>query len=418
MHSLLGTVAFLFSSPVPAAGAWMTESGGPDMAMASAGRAAIATDGTTVATNPAGMADLRGPGIVAVALPATMDLEFKGTGETPGRATNEAGAMPMASAFATSQAGRWSVGFGTYSNVGLGCDFGNEWVGRRAIEDAQLVSLNIVPALAYRVSDRLDVGASLGAQYAAAKARMAVGNDATYYGPPAGLGDGQLRMDGDSWAPIANLGLIYRTGGGTKFGLAWTSTVDHSMDLDVRGSGLHPVLGMMLQQQGPARLDVSLPQQVTASAVRPIGAATLLAASAGWQQWSKFGEASMNIAGHASPMFDGGLKDTWGVAVGLRHRVSPRWTLAGGVAYDSDPSANGTMPVYFPVAEQLRIAAGADYQASASLLLRMSLSVINQGDIRIAQDSHPVPLPGIPTVTGTIGGSRIYVLGLTADYRP
>ena len=88
------------------------------------------------------------------------------------------------------------------------------------------------------------------------------------------------------------------------------------------------------------------------------------------------------------------------------------------MAYDSDPSRDGTMPIYFPVAEQLRVAAGLGFRASENLHLRMSASLINQGVIRIDQASHPLPLPGIPPLTGTIRDSRIYVLGFTADYRP
>jgi long-chain fatty acid transport protein len=415
---ILGWIAFLFSTQCPAAAAWLTESGGADMAMASAGRAAFAGDATTIAANPAGMASLRGADLVAVALPVKLDLRFHGSGDTPGTAVNEAGAAPMASVFATQNAGRWSLGIGAYSYLGLGCDFGRQWTGSRAIEDAQLRSVNIAPAVAYRLTDHLDAGASIGAQYADASAGMAVGNDAIYYGPPLGLPDGQLRMSGDSWATVANLGLVYRADGGTRVGLAWTSGVDQSMDLDVRASGVHPLLGAMLQQQGPARLDVNLPQQVTLSAARQVSPETLLGASVGWQQWSRFGHARLEVAGQNAPMFDDGLNDTWNVAIGLRHRLDPRWTLATGIAYDSDPAVNGTVPVYFPVAEQLRLAAGADYQYSDALLLRVALSVISQGDIRIAQDSHPVPLPGIPPVTGTVRGSRIYVLGLTADYRP
>jgi long-chain fatty acid transport protein len=144
----------------------------------------------------------------------------------------------------------------------------------------------------------------------------------------------------------------------------------------------------------------------------------LLAASVGWQQWSGFGDARMRIAGQGRPMFENGLNDTWNVAVGLRHSLDPRWTLATGIAYDSDPSSHGTMPIYFPMADQLRLAAGADYQYSETLLLRVALSVISQGDVRVAQDAYPVPLPGIPPVTGTISGSRIYALAVTADYRP
>jgi long-chain fatty acid transport protein len=414
----LGWIAFLFSGQCLAAAAWLTESGAADMGMASAGRAAFATDATTIAANPAGMADLHGADVVAVALPVKLELEFRGSGATPGTASNEAGTLPMASAFATQQAGRWSFGFGAYSYLGLGCDFGKEWVGRRTIEDAQLRTFNLAPAIAYELSDRVNVGASIGAQYADADAGMAVGNDALYYGPPAGMPDGQLRMKGDSWAPVANLGVTYEADDGTRFGLAWTSAVNHSMGLDIDAHALHPMLAAMLQQQDAAQLKVTLPQQLTLGAARQLGPATLVAASAGWQQWSRFGSARLAVAGQSAPMFEDGLRDTWSVAVGLRHRVSPRWTLATGIAYDSDPSTDGTVPVYFPVAEQLRLAGGADYQASDSLRLRVALSVINQGDIRIAQDSSPVPLPGIPAVTGRIDGSRIYALGFTADYRP
>ena len=413
-----GAISFLFSSVATAAGAWITENGGPDMAMASAGRAAIATNGSTIAANPAGLARLERPGVVIAALPARLDLEFHGTGDTAGRARNESPAIPMASAFAATRAGRWGAGLGAYSNVGLGFDFGEEWVGSRIIQQAELRTLNLAPAVAYRLSDRLDAGASVGAQYASASASVAAGNDALYYGPPAGLADGQIRMSGDAWAPVASVGLAYRGDDGTTLGVAWTSAVEQSMDLAVRASGLHPMLGGLLQQQGPATLDLHMPQQVTASITRPIGHATMLAASAGWQQWSDFGESKLRVAGRASPLFGQGLADTWNVALGLEHALDPRWTLAGGVAYDSDPSRDGTMPIYFPVAEQLRVAAGLGFRASDSLRLRMSVSLVDQGTIRVDQASHPLPLPGIPPLTGTIRDSRIYVFGFTADYRP
>jgi long-chain fatty acid transport protein len=388
------------------------------MAMASAGRAAIAADATTIGSNPAGMVALGGTAVSVVTMPVRMGLEFHGSEATPGSAVNRQGTMPTVSAFAMRQQERWAVGVGAYGNVGLGCDFGRNWPGRRAIEDARLQSINLVPAVAYRLTNILDVGASIGAQYAAVKAGMAVSNEAIYYGPPLGLPDGRLRMNGSSWEPVENLGVIYRPGTGTSVGLAWTSSVAHSIDLDVRANEVHPLLAGMLGQQGPAQLDFDLPQQLTLSATHVVSPDTLLAASVGWQQWSAFGRARLRVAGQDAPLFEDGLNDTWSAAVGLRHRVDPRWTLATGIAYDSDPSANGTMPIYFPMAGQLRLAAGADYRFSEALLLRVALSVISQGKVRVAQDTHPVPLPGIPGVTGTINGSRVYVLGLTADYRP
>ena len=412
----LAVIAFSFSTSGEAAGAWLTESGGPDMAMASAGRAAFATDATAIAGNPAGLLESHGPGVVVSALPLKLDLRFHGTGATEGKASNEQGSIPLVSAFAATTQGRWSLGFGAWSNAGLGVDFGPDWSGSRALERAELQTFNLAPAVAWQATDRLGLGASLGAQYARAEAGLAIGNDAMFYGPPVGLPDGQLSMKGDDWSPVASLGATWQAGAATRLGLAWTSAVKHDTRLDLHGSDLHPVLGYVLEQQPSATLDYRLPQQLTASIAQGVGADTLLAASVGWQQWSRFGEATLAMGGQQGPMFADGLDDTWSAAIGLRHRIDPRWTLSTGLSYDSDPAGGGTVPIYFPVADQLRIAAGAEYRRSDALTLRMSLSVVSQGDVRVEQASMPFPLPGIPPVTGRIDGSRIYVLGLTANY--
>ena len=96
----VGLVAFLFGLQCSAGAAWLTESGGADMAMASAGRAAFATDSTTIAANPAGMLALNGSTVSVVAMPIGLDLRFHGEGETPGSAVNEQRTVPTMSAFA------------------------------------------------------------------------------------------------------------------------------------------------------------------------------------------------------------------------------------------------------------------------------------------------------------------------------
>ena len=410
-------MAFLFTGPCLAAAAWMSESGGADMGMASAGRAAIAADATTVAANPAGLAALTDDGFLLAALPAAMDLELQGSGATAGTVDDRAGAMPVAAVFGARGAGRWTLGLGVYSYLGLGFDFGADWAGSRAVEDVRLRSMNFAPAAAFRLTDRLAVGGTLGAQYLDLRAGLGVANDAMFYGPPAGLPDGHLRLSGSNWAVNGSLGLAYQVSDDVRVGLAWHSQVRHSVDLDTRGQDLHPVLDAILQQQ-KARLDLTVPQQFTFSVTRQVTPDTLLAASAGWQQWSVVGRSRLQVGDSLAPLFDDGLRDTWGVALGLRHRLSDRWTIATGIAYDSDPARRDTLPVYFPVAEQRRLAVGVDYRHSPGLLIRLATSVINQGDVRIAQESYPVPLPGIPPVTGKVENSRIYVVGLAVDYRP
>ena len=164
-------------------------------------------------------------------------------------------------------------------------------------------------------------------------------------------------------------------------------------------------------------LDISLPQQWRLSGVHHLSTDTLLTGSLAWQQWSAFGDAELAIGRQHAPMFEGGLRDTWGVAVGLRHRLRPQWTVAGGVGYDSNPAKNGRAPIYFPVSEQVRLALGADYQYSPALIIRAALSVVCQDNVRIGQDSYPLQLPGMPVVTGDIKGlSLIHISEPTRPY--
>jgi long-subunit fatty acid transport protein len=99
------------------------------------------------------------------------------------------------------------------------------------------------------------------------------------------------------------------------------------MDLDLHGSKLHPTADALLQQVGSAGLDVKLPQQYRFSAVHHLTA--------------------------------DGLRDTWGIAVGLLHRIDPSWSVSGGIGYDCSPVNKDRAPIYFPVSDQLRLAMGA-----------------------------------------------------------
>jgi long-chain fatty acid transport protein len=169
------------------------------MGMAGAGRAALALDAAALASNPAAAAGLAGSVGSAVAMPLELDFDFAGADATPASATNEAGISTLPALYAVHRSDRFTYGIGAYSYLGLGFDLGNEWEGRRIIEKASLATFNIAPAVAWQATDRLAVGASIAAQVAEPEARIAVSNEAIYYGPPLGLPDGQLEMSGRSW---------------------------------------------------------------------------------------------------------------------------------------------------------------------------------------------------------------------------
>ena len=399
-----------------AAAAWLQETGGTDTGMAGAGRAALSLDAAALASNPAAMAELSGTTVTAVAMPLDLQLEFNGSDATPAHATDRSEAFTVPALYAARRQGRFAYGLAAYSYLGMSFDLGDDWSGRRIIESAGLSTFNIAPAVAYAATDRLTLGASLGAQRMQYDATMAVANDAVYYGPPANLPDGAVTLDGSSWAPAGQVGMQYRASDRLQVGAAWTSPVTHSAASNVAARAVHPVLGMVLPADGDVTLDLTIPQQVLLGAAWRTPRGTLLTAGASWQDWSSLGEATLRLPSQASPMFPAGLNDTWGASLGLRQPVGRTWDVTTGLGYESSPAPSAGVPAYFPVGEQWRIAAGVERTFSDDLRLRLMLSVLEQGDTKVVQTTHPVPLPGIGPLTGKYENARAYMLGFAADF--
>jgi len=411
------TAVLAFASPCWGAGPWLSESGGADTGMAGAGRAALALDAASLAGNPAaigGLAD--GTSVTVAALPLRLDYEFHGSEATPASATNEEGVIVLPAAYAVHRNDRISYGLGAYSYLALSFDSGAKWTGARAIEHAGLATFNIAPAVAWAVNDRWTVGAAVAAQRAAPEARLAVGNDDIHYGPPSGLPDGRLKLSGDSWAAGGQLGVTWEGEGGARVGLAWTAPVDHSVAVDLAANGIHPVLAPMLPPDGAARIVFTVPQQLLLGVAGASDDGTLWSFGASWQDWSALGPARLQLPTTSSPLFPGGMQDTWGASVGVRREVSDRWAASAGVDYESSPATDRGVPIYFPVAEQWRIAAGAERRFSESLRMRAALSVVLQGDAKVVQESHPMPLPGVPPLTGRYTDTCVYLVSLAADF--
>jgi long-chain fatty acid transport protein len=385
--------------------------------MAGAGRAAMSLDAASQAANPATLAGLAGSTLTVMAMPLALDLDFHGSAASmPASTRDEAGALPAGALYAAWRHGRVTYGLAAYSYLGLSADLGEQWAGRRVIEKSGLATFNLAPAAAVAVTDRLTIGASVAAQRAELDAAVAVANDAIFYGPPAGLPDGQIKLNGDSWELGGQLGLLYHATASTQLGLAWTAPVDHSIPSDIETSGVHPVLAQLLPTDGQVTMDFTVPQQVLLGVAHRTEQGTLVSAGLSWQDWSALGESTLAMPGQVSQMFPDGLSDTWGASIGIRQTVSEHWTLAAGLGYESDPAANGRVPAYFPAAEQWRIAVGAERSVSDTCRLRLELSVVDQGNANVVQTTHPLPLPGIPPLTGTFENARIYLLAVAADF--
>jgi long-chain fatty acid transport protein len=189
-------VAFLgFSSYQALAGSFLlNEQSASGLGTAYAGAAAQAEDASTIFFNPAGIALLQQgqfqAGLHYVMPSGTFSNEgsiisapgtpFNGARITGGDG-GDSGVNHLIPNFFLSQPvlrntqyGDLAVGVGLSVPFGLETDYDPGWVGRYAALRTKLQTFDIQPTIAYRIFDRVSVGASLDVQYASARLSRAV----------------------------------------------------------------------------------------------------------------------------------------------------------------------------------------------------------------------------------------------------
>jgi long-chain fatty acid transport protein len=186
--SVLG--ALIVCDPLPAdAGSFaLNEQSVSGLGTAYAGGAAQAGDASTIFFNPAGIALLEqgefqlGGQFVIPQATFTNDGSHYNLPNTPANGLHLSGgnggdggvshvlpnlylSQPI---FRSPQYGDLTVGVGLSVPFGLETDYSPGWVGRYAALRTKLTTFDIQPTMAYRLFDRLSIGASLDIQYASA----------------------------------------------------------------------------------------------------------------------------------------------------------------------------------------------------------------------------------------------------------
>ena len=384
--SALSLLALCCSPLAQAGGLMLYEVGSDNTGLVNAGAAARAQGPSTIASNPAGLSYLPGTQVAAGAQLLYGDVSFDQDSSSTGNGGDGGNALPLtpgASLFVSHQLDeQWSVGFGSYGDFGLGLNYDNDWAGRYFLQNATIAGLSLVPSTAYKFNDEWSVGVGLKAMYGILKAEAAIDR------APLGLldrADGQFKYDDTTWGYGANLGVIYAPQAGTRIGLAYTSKVDLNFEdrLDVKGTG--PLLDRVNGVN--TKLDMSVPQTATLSLYQQLDSQWALLASANWQDWSNFGEISVEVDALSglSTTVDAHYKDTYHLSLGTQYQATPKLLWNAGVAYDTSAVSDSNRTVTVPMGEQWRLGTGATYALDKNTDLNLSWDLVWMGDLPVDQ---------------------------------
>jgi long-chain fatty acid transport protein len=223
------------------------------------------------------------------------------------------------------------------------------------------------------------------------------------------FGDGQLKLDDETWGFGANLGLLYELDDATRFGLTWNSQIDLDFGAPAEFSNLAPGLSTVLNNKGllNSNIDVGIkvPQQVMGSVFAQVNDSWAVLGSVGWQQWSKFGQVQLGVNGSTNPTStttDLDFKDTWHLAAGAQYRVSDPWLLNFGMAYDSGFQSSSNVSPLLPSNSAWRFGVGGQQQLSKTAEWGIAAEYMYGGTLDTnLQSATPVALGGRGNVVGS-----------------
>ena len=377
--SALAVCAWLSSgSQATAAGLAIMEQSVKGLGTAFSGGAAAADDATTIFFNPAGLTQLSGSQAVAGMHLLLPSARFRNQGSSHlsgqplrGGEGGNAGSKILIPNFYYSRAfnGRLSAGLGIFSPFGLSTTYDSTWAGRYHAIESDLVSLNVNPSLAYRVTDQLSFGAGINAQYLKAKLSNAI-DFGTIFAALGATGvapqgnDGFVTFKGDSWSWGYNLGALYQFTSDTRAGIAYRSRIEHTLEggADFAGVPAPNPTGRFLN--AGIKADVTLPDSLSFSLWHKFSQEWAAMADITWTNWSTIDELRIkfNNPAETDAVTTVNWEDTFRYSLGAVYTPGD-WIFRGGLAYDETPvpgAAHGTPRV--PDSNRIWLAAGVGYK--------------------------------------------------------
>ena len=403
---------------------------------------AAAADPSTVFFNPAGMTFLEGQQMTVGVHFISPSAEFDSDTTTNvlgmelggGDGGNGADNAVVPNLFYTNKINdRLSLGLGITAPFGLVTDYNKEWVGRYHARKSDVMTININPSIAYKLTDKISVGAGVSAEYMdVTLSSMVDGGLVAFVGSggmaPIGIVsntdyDVHVKNEADDWGYGFNLGAIYEFTPDTRIGFAYRSEITHKLKgrvyTDVPDT--LTALGDYFKNQD-IHGKIKLPATASINGYTKITDRFALMADVTWTDWSCFDELTIHfegegIADNPSTTTTEKWDDTWRYSLGATFQATNTLLLRTGVAYDETPITDEYRTPRVPGEDRYWVSIGAGYQFSDSITMDLAYAHLFVDDSKMEKYATNPEDAGRGTVVGEFDNSvDIVSVGFTYKF--
>lgn len=370
-------VAAAFASTAHAAGFMLTEQSAGSLGRAYAGAGVDGTDLSGVYYNPATMVLHKGTSIQMGFVGIGLNLDYVGEDEAGNEVTangrNKSQAIPHGYFVHQINDTVW-FGLGMTVPFGMGTEYDDDWAGNEHGISATILTFDLNPNFAFKLSEKFSVGFGASIQYAQADLKIRSALDKRV---PALTAESEIDADSIAWG--WNVGMMWSPVENVRVGLSYRSQIKHDAEGDFtldrpQNNGVDIPIGylpddaqkVLNMQSFDGYATVTAPAWAMASVAWDVNELVSLYGTFRWTDWSSFDE--LNITTNV-PNVGGNIKNKWRDtylgSLGMDLRLTDWWTLRGGIAYESSPIANPqTRTAIIPDADRWWFAIGSSFKWS------------------------------------------------------
>lgn len=433
---------------------------------------AEAADASTIFYNPAGLSRLEGTqfvggGTIVVPHSTYQDTGSKTfTGRDPRGTTKDYApdAVFAPALYASKKVNdQWSVGMGLFVPYGAKLDYGNDWSGRYAITNIKLEAIALNPSVSFKLNERHSFGFGVTAEHMKAELGQAVDVPGTVKAmhdksPAAAIAfvtnigrtqgaaaagaaqqalnntkDGHASMDGDDWGFGFNLGYLYQMNEGTRFGIAYRSSISHKLKGDTiwdfsqvsNNAAVNAFISKASNKvNSEALVEVRTPETLSVNAFHQMDDRWALMGDVTWTRTSRLENLDIQFppTAEGAERIRQNWKDTYRVSLGTNYKYSDSLMLRAGIAHDQAPvrSAELRHPA-LPDSDRMQYSIGANWKLNANSSIDLAYSYIDfkDADVNYTNDCSPVKTgcTGNGETTKGLFKTRMQLIGLAYNYK-
>lgn len=401
-------VAAAFASTAHAAGFMLTEQSAGSLGRAYAGAGVDGTDLSGVYYNPATMVLHKGTAVQLGLVGVGLNLDYAGENDVDANGRNKAEVIPHGYFVHQINDTVW-FGLGVTVPFGMGTEYDEHWEQADRGISANIMTVDINPNFAFKLSEKFSVGFGASIQYAQADLKKRTYTLKDKLGGNALTNESEIDADSIAWG--WNVGFMWSPVENFRVGVSYRSQIRHdaegdltlsdprmstgngwgdSLDPNYSPNGM-PIGGMVYENMGTHEgyATVTAPAWAMASVAWDVNDLVSLYGTFRWTDWSSFDKLEITSDAGLGETITNKWRDTYLGSLGMDLRLTDWWTLRGGIAYESSPIAK---PEYrtaiIPDADRWWFAIGSSFKWSDNFQTDVSFAHLHGVHERSLYDSE------------------------------